>query len=157
MTRLYVTLPVLCILFFSGCSHSRFDPAVEGQLLLQRDAEWSQAASEGKDIEEILSYWSDDAQIIEPGQPVYQGKAAIRKFVSDSLKTPGFHIHWVSRDPVFSPDGKMAYMPGVEEMTVPDSKGALITVHTRGISIWRRDADGNWLCVVDIANEAPPA
>ncbi|MGA8670116.1 MAG: DUF4440 domain-containing protein [Terracidiphilus sp.] len=152
MARLHLTLTALCTLFFSGCSHSRFDPAVEGQKLLQRDAEWSQAASEGKDIEKILSYWSDDAQVIEPGQPVHQGKAEIRKFVSDSLKIPGFHIHWVSRDPVFSPDGRMAYMPGAEEMTIPDSKGALITVHTRGISVWRRDADGEWRCVVDIAN-----
>ena len=157
MSRLHLTLPVLCILFFSGCSHSKFNPAVEGQKLLQRDAEWSQAASEGKDIERILSYWSDDAQVIEPGQPVYQGKEAIRKFVSDSLKTPGFHIHWVSNEPVFSADGKMAYMSGAEEMTMADSKGALITVHMRGISVWRRDADGEWRCVVDIANEAPPA
>jgi ketosteroid isomerase-like protein len=137
MARLHLTLPVLCTLFFSGCSHSRFNPAVEGQKLLQRDAEWSQAASEGKDIERIVSDWSDDAQVIEPGQPVYQGKAAIRKFVSESLKTQGFHIRWVSRDPVFSPDGKMAYMPGVEEMRMPNSNGALIKVHTRGISIWR--------------------
>ena len=157
MARLHLTLPMLCLMFLGGCSRSRFDSAVEGRKLLQRDAEWSQAASEGKDIEKILSYWSDDAQVIEPGQPVYQGKAAIRKFVSESLKTRGFHIHWVSRDPVFSPDGNMAYVPGVEEMTAPDSKGALITVHTRGITIWRRDADGEWRCVVDIANEAPPA
>lgn len=157
MTRLHQTLPMLCILLAGGCSHSRFDPAVEGRRLLQRDAEWSQTASEGENIEKILSYWSDDAQVFEPGQPVYQGKAAIRKYVSDSLNTPGFKIHWVSRDPVFSPDGRMAYMPGVDELTVPDAKGALITVHTRGISIWRRDPDGEWRCVIDIANEAPSA
>jgi ketosteroid isomerase-like protein len=73
------------------------------------------------------------------------------------LSTPGFKIHWVSRDPVFSSDGKMAYMTGVDEMTVPDSKGALTTVHSRGISIWRREQDGQWRCVIDIANEAPAA
>ena len=89
MGRLHQTLPMLCILLSSGCSHSRFDPAVEGRRLLQRDAEWSRTASEGKDIDKILSYWSDDAQVFEPGQPVYQGKAAIRKYVSDSLNTPG--------------------------------------------------------------------
>jgi len=66
-------------------------------------------------------------------------------------------VHWVSGEPLFSPDGKMAYMPGVDEMTVPGPRGEIMTVHMRGISIWRRDPDGEWRCVVDIANESPPA
>jgi ketosteroid isomerase-like protein len=51
----------------------------------------------------------------------------------------------------------MAYMSGTDEITVPAPNGALMTVHMRGVSIWRRDADGEWRCVVDIANEPPPA
>ena len=51
----------------------------------------------------------------------------------------------------------MAYMPGVDEMTVPGPNGSMMTVHMRGISIWRRDSDGEWRCVVDIANESPPS
>src|SRR5665213_2227713 len=155
MRRSYLVLPVVGLLLCGGCSEPGFDPAAEAQKLLQRDVEWSQAASDGKDIDKIVSYWSDDAQVIEPGQPVYRGKAAIRAYVAESLKTPGFKIHWVSEKPVFSPDGKMAYMPGVDEMTVPGPNGALMTVHMRGISIWRRDPDGEWRCVVDIANESP--
>ena len=155
MARSHLALPLLGVLLTGGCSQPPFDAAAEGRKLLQRDVEWAQAASDGKDVEKIISYWSDDAQVIEPGQPVYQGKAAIRAFVTDSLKIPGFKIHWVSEKPVFSPDGKMAYMPGVEEMTVPGPDGALMTVHTRGVSIWRLDPDGEWRCTVDIANEAP--
>jgi ketosteroid isomerase-like protein len=156
MPRLYLVLPLVGILFTGGCSPPPFDAAAEARKLLQRDAEWAQAASDGKDIDKIVSYWSDDARVIEPGQPVYEGKAAIRAYVIASLKTPGFKIHWVSEKPVFSPDGKMAYMPGVDEMTVPGPSGAIMTVHMRGISIWRRDPDGEWRCVVDIANEPPP-
>lgn len=157
MRRLYLVLPLLSVLFTAGCSQPPFDAASEGRKLLQRDAEWAQAASDGKDIEKILSYWSDDAQMIEPGQPIYAGKAAIRAYVTQSLNTPGFKIHWVSEKPVFSPDGKLAYMPGVDEMTVPGPNGALMKVHMRGISIWRRDPDGVWRCVIDFGNEPPPA
>jgi ketosteroid isomerase-like protein len=139
----------------SACGQASFDVAAEQQKLLRRDAEWADLATAGKDIEKILSYWSDDAQVIEPGQPVYTGKAAIRAYVRASLQTPGFKIHWVSEKPVFSADGKMAYMPGTDELTVPGANGALMTLHMRGISIWRLDPDGEWRCVVDIANEPP--
>src|SRR6266849_590143 len=140
-----------------SCSHRDFDPVAEQAKLLRRDAEWADLASAGKDVEKIVSYWSDDAVLIFPGQPVLEGKAAIRAYVSDSLKTPGFKIHWVSEKPVFSPDGKLAYMRGTDELTSPGPNGTTITLHLRGISVWRRDADRQWRCVVDISNEEPSA
>lgn len=149
-----LVLPWLATL--PGCSARSFDAATEGRKLLQRDAEWAQLASEGKDIDKIVSYWSDDAIVMEPGQEPYDGKAAIRAYVTASLQTPGFKIHWVSSNPVFSRDGSMAYMRGVDEMTVPGANGTLMTLHMTGVSIWRRDADGIWRCVVDIGNDSGP-
>ncbi len=157
MTTPRLLLPFVTLVVAGACARPPFDVAAEQQKLLRRDAEWADTAAAGKDVEKIVSYWSDDALVIEPGQPVYEGKAAIRAYVAASLQIPGFKIHWVSEKPVFSPDGKMAYMRGVDEMTVPGPTGALMTRHTRGISIWRRDPDGEWRCVADIANEPPPA
>ena len=91
-----------------------------------------------------------------PGQPVIKGKAALRAYVSESLKTPGFKIHWKSEKPVFSPDGRMAYMPGTDEVTVPGPRGVPVTLHNRGVSIWQRGADAKWRCVFDISNQEPP-
>src|SRR5437868_12679431 len=139
-----------------GCSSRNFDSAAEGQKLLRRDAEWADLATAGKDIEKIVSYWSDDAVLIFPGQPVLEGKAAIRAYVAASLNTPGFKIHWVSQKPVFSSDGKFAYMRGTDELTLPGLNGGTMTLHLRGISVWRFDPDGQWRCVVDISNEEPP-
>ena len=138
-----------------GCSQRAFDSTTEGEKLLRRDVEWADLATAGKDIEKIVSYWSDDAVLIFPGQPVLEGKAAIRAYVTASLNTPGFKIHWVSQKPVFSPDGKFAYMRGTDELTVPGPNGNTMTLHLRGISLWRLDPDGQWRCVVDISNEEP--
>jgi ketosteroid isomerase-like protein len=132
-----------------------FDPVAESAKLQRRDAEWADLATAGTNVDSIVSYWTDDAVVIEPGQPVVEGKAAIRNYVAESYKTPGFKIHWVSEKPTFSPDGKLAYMRGTDEMTVPGPKGAQMTLHLRGYSIWRLEPDGVWRCVVDIANEAP--
>lgn len=156
MSGARLLLPLVALAVTGACTHASFDVTAEQQKLLRRDADWADAAAAGKDLEKIVSYWSDDALVIEPGQPVYEGKAAIRAYVAASLKTPGFKIHWVSEKPVFSPDGRMAYMLGVDEMTVPGPAGALVTLHMRGVSVWRRGSDGEWLCVVDIANEPPP-
>jgi ketosteroid isomerase-like protein len=144
-------------LIANSCSPPAFDTATEEANLLRRDSEWAEAASSGKDIEKVLSYWSDDALLIFPGQPVLEGKAAIRPYVASSLNTPGFKIRWVSSKAVFSPDGKMAYMPATQELTAPGLDGALITKQLRGIAIWRLEPDGQWRCVVDIANEQPTA
>jgi ketosteroid isomerase-like protein len=149
-------LLVLPFLVFS-CSQRDFDSAAEQAKLLRRDAEWADLASAGQDVEKIVSYWSDDALLIFPGQPVLEGKAAIHAYVTESLNTPGFKILWVSEKPVFSPDGKLAYMRGKEELTVPGPSGASMTLHLRGISVWRMDSDGQWRCLVDIANEEPRA
>src|SRR6266480_2673497 len=153
-----IDLSVLILpLVLAGCSQRCFDPATEQAKLLRRDAEWADLAWAGKDVDKIVSYWSDDAVLIFPGQPVLEGKAAIRAYVAESLNTPGFRIHWVSEKPVFSPDGKLAYMHGNDELTVPGQNGAPVTLHLRGISIWRLDPDGQWRCVIDISNEEPVA
>jgi len=140
----------------TSCAGPTFDSKAEAASLLARDAEWAAAASEGKDVEKTVSYWSDDAVIIPPGQPVVEGKAAIRAFVTDSFKIPGFKVHWVSKDVTFSPDGKLAYMRSANEMTVPGPDGKLTQLSGRAVTVWRRDPDGQWRCVVDTWNDPPP-
>src|SRR5437762_14355814 len=153
-----IDLSVLILpLVLGGCSQRGFDPATEETKLLHRDAEWADLATAGKDVEKVVSYWSDDAVLIFPGQPVLEGKAAIRAYVAASFNTPGFKIHWVSQKPIFSPDGKLAYMQGTDDLTLPGQNGGTMTLHLRGISVWRLDPDRQWRCVLDISNEAPPA
>lgn len=147
---------MLMALCAAGCASS-LDAAAEQSKLAQRDADWSSASFDGKDIEKIVSYWSDDAHVLQPGLPPIEGKTAIRGFVTASLKIPGFKIHWVSDKPVLSPDGKMAYVLSNVETTAPNAKGTLESTHGRSVTVWRRDGDGIWRCVVDISNDAPPA
>lgn len=157
MQHRYRFLPLSAALFSFGCTSPHFDAASESHALLQRDADWAEAASAGKDIDKIVSYWSDDAVVIPQGQPIAEGKQAIRAFVIESLKTPGFKIHWVSKSVSFSPDGNLAFMRGDNEVTVRGSDGAPITIPSRGITVWRREQDGRWRCVVDIWNDPPKA
>jgi ketosteroid isomerase-like protein len=123
--------------------------------LLERDRDWSAAASEGKDVERILSFWSDDARVIPTGAPVIEGKAAIREFVTASLSMPGFSIGWEPGEVVVAPSGDMGYATGRNHLTMPDSTGNLWTQTGRYVTVWRRETDGAWRCTIDIWNAGP--
>jgi ketosteroid isomerase-like protein len=132
-------------------------PSMERQeeLLLQVDREWAAAAAEGKDVERIVSFWSDDATVFPAGAPVVHGKPAIRAFVQQSLATPGFHISWRSDRASVSTDGTVGYTTGTNALTVPGPDGKTMTVAGRGVAVWRRLPGGEWKCVIDIWNSGP--
>jgi ketosteroid isomerase-like protein len=132
------------------------DLVSEKALLLQRDAEWAVAACEGRDVERVLSYWTDDAVLFPPGLPAVVGKAALRQYVQASMQMPGFRITWTSTDVTFSPDRNFAYLfsSNLIDMNAPD--GTPMRTEGRAVTIWRREPDGEWRCAVDIWN-APPA
>ena len=118
--------------------------------LLKVDRAWSDLSGKGKDVDAIVSYWTDDATIYPSGIPPIHGKTAIRKFVKDSLATKGFHISWKPEKATLSSDGTMGYTAGTNSVTVPGPNGKLMTIAARYIAIWRRKHGGRWRCVEDI-------
>ncbi len=115
----------------------------------------SVAASGGRDVERILSYWTDDAVVLPPGLPAVVGKAALRQYVGGSMQIPGFKITWTSTDVTFSPNGNLAYMFSRNAVTMNAPDGTPTTTGGRAVTIWRREPDGEWRCAVEIWNEEP--
>jgi ketosteroid isomerase-like protein len=131
------------------------DLASERARLLQRDADWATVASEGSDLERILSYWTDDAVVMAPGLPVIVGKDALRLYVQGSMQIPGFKITWTTTDVTFSPDGNLAYLFSRNAVTMNTPAGTPNTTAGRAVTIWRRESDDEWRCAVDIWNAEP--
>ena len=123
--------------------------------LLERDAEWAALASEGRDLERILSFWTDDARVYAPGLPVFSGKAALRSYVEGALAIPGFHITWSTSEASLSPDGQLAYLLSTNTVTIAGPEGQPVTTRGRAVTVWRRESDGQWRCAVDIWNDQP--
>ena len=129
----------------------------ERQRLLQRDSDWASLSSQGRDVDRILSFWTDDAVVYPPGMPVVSGKAALRAYVEGALAIPGFQITWTTSAARLSVDGRMAFLLSSNVLTLPDSDGRPATTRGRAVTVWRRDADGEWRCSVDIWNDDPAA
>jgi len=125
--------------------------------LMRVDQAWSAAAAEGQDVEKVVAFWSDDAQIVPAGGPIISGKAAIRDYVAQSFATPGFRISWKTLEAAVSDDGTMGYTTAESTITFLGADGQPVTETGRGVAIWRRDPSGDWKCVYDAWNHGPKA
>ncbi len=81
------------------------------------------------------------------------GKSAIRDFVVKSFQTPGFSISWKTTTVVVSRSGDIAYTTGTNRVTFSTPDGKQITVEGKAVTVWRREKDGAWKCVIDIWND----
>ncbi|HUO52086.1 MAG TPA: DUF4440 domain-containing protein [Gemmatimonadaceae bacterium] len=151
------SLSCALILAAAACAPAKVDTAAATQALLKRDADWSALAAAGKNADSIAAYWTTDAVLIPTGQPVIEGREALAKYVAENLKMPGFKIQWTPGKAEVSPDGKMGYIRETTTVSVPGAQGAPVVMTMHGVTVWRIDTDGQWRCVVDIMNEAPPA
>lgn len=144
---------LLALLLSAPAVAQRSDPARTA--LLQTDTDWSRVAAAGKDLDRILSYWSDDAVVYPPGVAAVSGKAAIRNYVGASLKTPFFSISWKPAQAVVSSSGDLGYTMGSNEITFADAKGKVTRAQGRYLTVWKRTDRGEWKCVVDFWNDSP--
>jgi ketosteroid isomerase-like protein len=128
--------------------------AIERETLMQTSREWAAAVAAG-DLERALTYWTDDAIVLAPDAPAIVGKAAIREFVRQAASMPGFSITWRPELAVVSKDGDMAYMVEANRTTRNDATGRLQTQFGKAVTVWRRQADGTWKCVIDTWNANP--
>ena len=129
------------------------DLEAERRAILAADAAWVAAAGR-KDLDQTVSYWTDDATVLPPDAPVVKGKAAIREYVAAGFEIPGFEISWKSEEVTVAADGNWAYQLATNQVTVPDARGTLRTVVGRAVVIWRKEPDGAWRAAVDIWNGA---
>ena len=123
--------------------------------LVRTDQAWSAAAAEGKDVEKVVAFWSDDARVVPSGAPIISGKSAIRDYVAQSFATPGFRISLKTLYATVSDDGTMGYTTAESTFTFPGPDGKLVTETGRGVAVWRRDSSGDWKCVYDTWNHGP--
>ena len=151
-----VTLTMLAAACTSGADKSGTDVAVAADSLLATDLAWARATSSNAPLDSILAYWTDDARVVHAGEPVVEGKAALREMVTSVRAVQGFQIGWTPERAFVSKSGDIGYTTGRNDLTMPDSTGKLTTVTGRYLTVWRKGPDGKWRCAEDYTSPAPP-
>ena len=146
--------PIALLAILIGCDQTKIDKKAEGEKVMQLSREWSETVAT-KDIDKMVSYWADDAFLMQEGQAPLKGKQAIRQMVEESFKIPGFSISWQPESVEVSDNGDMAYLIENAQVSFTDSTGKAVTVKNKAVTIWRKQADGAWKNVVDISTADP--
>ncbi len=147
------------LLFFAAmisCNNQKVDIKADEAQIRYNHADWEKIAATG-DIEKILFYWTDDAIIIAPGQPIIRGKDAIRKMLQGTKDIPGFKMTWDTLKKInVSNSGDLAYIITHNQATANDSSGNAITQDNTAVTIWRKEADNSWKEAVVIFTPSSP-
>lgn len=150
-------LVIFCLILIGISTQAQekiVDLQAEGEKLMKLSKDWSELV-ETKDIDLILEGWADDAVMMAPGMPPLRGKEAIKAYVTEGLKIPGYKIRWEPLEVHVSDCGDMAYMIERNEIIVNDSLGNPVASYNKTITVWRKQEDGSWKNVIDMWNSDP--
>lgn len=143
----------------AGCKQAAPDTrAADAEAIKSLDAEWSKTAGT-HDVDATVAYYSDDAVLLAPNEPVITGKQALRaSWVA--LLSPNIALSWHATHVDVAQSGELAYLTGTYELTAKDPKGRSSVDKGKIIEVFRKQGDGKWKVVADMYNSdlpAPPA
>jgi len=131
---------------------------LERSALLERDREWSQTT---KDLEKFLSYYAPDASVYPQGMPIATGSGPIRDAFTKMTSMPGFSLQFSATKADVSASGDLGHTTGTYQVTVNDAAGNPMTEKGKYVTVWKKQADGQWKVTEDIFNAdatgQPPA
>jgi ketosteroid isomerase-like protein len=130
------------------------DPTVKPGKVLLFDLE----ARFAKDVLErggagFAAWFAEDGVALGNGASPLVGPVAIAKSANWSPKD--YQLTWTPTDAIMSPSGDMGYTWGHYEGHSKDANGNPVTTSGRYITIWRKQADGNWKVVLDAGANEP--
>ena len=165
MRRLYLRAILVSSLVIIGLALACQQPptasppdtrAADERAVREADAACLKAVT-AKDVEGTVSFFAEDALKLQPNAPMLTGKESLRKWVSEAMATPGFATSWQTSKVEASRGGDLAYAVGTYQSTLSNAKGKPVTGRGEYVDVWKKQPDGHWKIVVDMANSEVPA
>lgn len=145
---------LLFITILIGCNPAKIDQKAEGEKLMQVSREWARSLSPDS-IDRTMSFWADSAIFLSTNiTPM--NKAEIRKMIEESVRMPGFKMDWQPVSVSVSESGDMGYLIEKSQITYHNqTSDTPVTLYGQALTIWKKDADGNWKNVAEASFPAP--
>ena len=132
------------------------DTASIERALRDDETQWN-ADYKARDAAKLTAHYAPDGALITPGNPVMSGTDALNKGLKGLVSDPALDMHFSADKVGVSESGDLAYTRGPFKLTVTDgATNKPVTLIGTYVTIYRKQADGSWKAVEDIATPTPP-
>jgi uncharacterized protein (TIGR02246 family) len=116
-----------------------------------------QGAVEAGDAARTAALYMADATLLPIAEPAVVGREAIRQEWAKVFGIPGFQNRARTTRLEVAAGGDLAFTQGTYESAMTGADGRPTVERGKWVTVWRREADGQWRVATDIANtDAPP-
>jgi uncharacterized protein (TIGR02246 family) len=157
--RTRVTALTLALVFTHSCGSSApKDPRAEDEAAIRATAIASSKASNAKDLEKTLWFYTDDAVQLSDGGRILHGKDELRAAWKATFAQTGTGLTFATTGVDVSKDGELAVEHGTYDYTSTDKDGVVHHQTGKYVDEWKKQTDGSWKVAIDIDNaDASPA
>jgi uncharacterized protein (TIGR02246 family) len=145
------------VLAIAGCNRAADAHEADVKALQANEAQWNQDFL-SKDPDKLAAHYADDAVLMVSGSPPAAGINAIRITMKQMESDPAFLIKFQPSKVDIAKSGDLAYTQGSYTLTATDPlTKQVINDHGSYVTTYRKQQDGTWKAVADIAtSEVPP-
>ena len=149
---------VAIALIVAACNRAPETQNADVQALRDDETQWNQDYV-SKDLDKIVAHYANDAVLMAPGMPASSGAEAIRSALKQMVSDPALSLKFQASKIEVAKSGDLAYTQGSYTMAMTDpQRKQVINDHGSYVTTYRKQPDGTWKAVADIAtSEAPPA
>ena len=127
------------------------DIDANAKALAKLDDDWSRAAV-AKDVDRVVSFYSEDAIAYPPQEPAAIGQPAIKKVWAAYFADNSFTISWKTVHVEVAKSGDLGYTTGTYEDSFRGPDGKLVSEKGKYMCTWKKQKDGTWKAIHDMWN-----
>jgi len=102
-----------------------------------------------------LSFYTDDAIMMPPGEKVCLDKASRAVSIKNMFATPGANMRFQATKTEVASSGELGYSTGAYQFKFKDATGKDALETGKFCETWKKQSDGSWKCIADIWNADP--
>lgn len=107
------------------------------------------------DAQKAVSYYTEDVVGMSADAPLMQGKANALHYFEGMLKEKP-EISWTPSHVEAARSGDLGYSWGVGKVVTKGKRGKPVVTTMKYLSVWKKQAGGNWKIAVDSLIPDPP-